>query len=162
MRRRIALRDDRGAALVLALGVMLMVGAISAGLLSFITTSVMARPQLDTLRNREYAADGAVEVAIARVRNIGGEGPTKVLCGGPDNITLNGVAIRVDCADVPTPTRLGWDQRNVIFTACPDTGVACTDPSITPIIRAQVNYEVPPTSPVVVSRTYVQAWSVNR
>ena len=162
MKRRIDPREDRGAALALALGVMLMVGAISAGLLAFITTSVSARPQLDLVRDREYAADGAVEIAIARVRNIGGEGPTKVLCGGPDYVTLNDVDIRVDCKDVPKLTFLGYLQRNVIFAACIDSGLPCTDPSITPIIRAQINYEATSTSPVVVTRTYVQSWSVNQ
>ena len=49
-----SMHDERGAALILVIGFMLMVGAISAGLLGFINTSVSARPRLDTVRNRQY------------------------------------------------------------------------------------------------------------
>jgi type II secretory pathway component PulK len=63
--------DERGAALILAVGVMLLVGLISGSLLAYITTSVQGRSDLDTIRNRQYAADAAIEYAIDQVRALG-------------------------------------------------------------------------------------------
>jgi hypothetical protein len=48
-------------------------------------------------------------------------------------------------------------QRNVIFNACVDTGVACTDE--TTIVSAQVNFAQ---QGGVVTGTYIQSWSVNK
>lgn len=61
-------------------------------------------------------------------------------------------SIRVECTPAPTQTRLGFLQRNAIFTACLDTGAACTDAST--IVRAQINFSDS-------GSTTVQAWSVN-
>jgi hypothetical protein len=157
--RRVDLRDERGASLVLALGVMLMVGAIAAGLLAFITTSVNARPALNETRNRQYAADAAIEMSIAAVRNLASPGLTA--CGGPRSATVNDVAITVECRNVPRLTSSGYLQRNVAFTAC--TGSGPCDATTT-VIRAQVNFQSLSASPtsVEITRTYVQSWSVLR
>ena len=162
--------DDRGAALILALGFVLMAGVVSAALLSFITTSVSHRPQLDAVRNRQYAADAAVEHAIAQVRALASPGETS--CGpytypsAPSPASINGVRIHVDCRNTPGSVIVGsliLGQRNVVFTSClytgTGTGAPCTDS--TTIIRAQVNFQAPPGSPVTVTRTYIQSWSVN-
>jgi len=61
-------------------------------------------------------------------------------------------SIRVDCTSAPEQTSGGYLQRNAIFTACLDTGAACTDTSA--IVRAQVNFSDS-------GSTTVQAWSVN-
>jgi hypothetical protein len=150
-------RDERGATLILAIGLVIVLGALSGGLLPFITSGLKDRTVLDGVRNRQYSADGAVEYSIARVRSISGVG--LVSCGGPDVRTLDGVTVRVDCTNAPTVTFSGYLQRNVIFTACVNTGVACTDPSVTPVVRAQVNFESAGTG---ISRTWIQAWSVNQ
>jgi hypothetical protein len=95
------------------------------------------------------------------VRGLAAPGPALRACGGPDTPPqLNNVRIRVDCTNVPTLTINGFVQRNVIFTSCVDTGAACTD--ATTIVRAQVNYEALDAETPTVTKTYVQAWSVNR
>ena len=153
--------DERGAALVLAIVFMVVIGGLTAAMLSSLTSAVNGRSVLDTVRDRQYAADAAVESSIARVRGIGGAGPARASCGGPDTPPLNGVTIRVDCTNVPTLTRNGFLQRNVIFTSCMSTGTACTD--ATTIVRAQVNYESPDAgNNPLITRTYVQSWTVNR
>lgn len=162
-RSRIApqeLDPERGAALIMAIGVMLMVGAITAGLLAFITTSVGARPDLDALRNRQYSADAAIETAIARVRALPSPGITA--CGGPDSATFNNVQITVECENRLTLTPAGYLQRNVRFVACESSDAAqCEDRAV---ITAQVNYESRTSNldHPVIDRTNIQSWSVNR
>jgi hypothetical protein len=166
-RLRAAHESEQGAALLLAIGFVIMVGAISAGLLAFITTSLGHRPQLDTLRDRQYAADGAVELSIAEVRQLAEPGPALAACApgaGFYDWTVNDVHIRVDCSNAFNTTvneGLILEQRNVIFTACEySAGTACSDANGNVIVRAQINFER--TSAGVVTATYVQSWSVNR
>jgi hypothetical protein len=160
-----AQKGERGAALILAIGFMIAVGAICAGLLGLITTSVGARPQLDKVRNRQYAADAAIESAIANVRSLPAPGETPCANAlttqnaGP--FTLNGVAIRVSCQDAldyVLGTGVILLQRNVIFSACDASAFPCT--ATNAIIRAQVNYESIPGSPLLLTHTYIQSWSV--
>ncbi len=159
MTRLRARRDERGATLLVAIGVVVVLGALSAGVIPFVTSGIKDRGVLDSVRNRQYAADGAVEYAIAHVRGVANVGLGS--CGGPDlrdgADAVDGVDIRVDCSNASTLTRGGFLQRNVIFNACVDTGVACTDS--TSIVRAQINYQ---TDGTIVSRTWVQSWSVNQ
>ena len=150
-------QQDRGSALLLAIGFVLMVGAICAGLAALATSSMNNRATLQLVRNREYAADGAIEQSIAQVRAFTCASP-----GGSIPNTLNSVAIRVDwvnaCGVVKSSdTGTVVSQRNVIFSAyCknPTTDANCNFTDV--IIRAQVNFQQSP------SATYVQSWSVNR
>ncbi len=171
---RFRYRNDEGAALIMVLGMIVMVSAILGGLLSFIATSTRARVPLDATRARQYAADGAIEYAVGQVRDmpnhntvvapIRPQRPAEDPCG-PYSQTLNTVDIRVDCTPAPQLVLAGGFplmQRNVIFTACLDTGIVCTD--ATTITRARVNFEAPDSplsSPLIITRTYVQSWSVN-
>jgi hypothetical protein len=147
----------------LAIGFVALVGAISAGLIGLATSSLNNRSSLETVRNTEYAADGAVEGALAVVR--GQAGPSPVSCalssGFVLDSTLNGIAIRVDwqnaCGVVQSSTGTVVAQRNVIFSACPDTGAPCLEDAV--IVRAQVNFEQ---AAGLVTKTYVQSWSVLR
>jgi hypothetical protein len=155
--------DDTGAALLLAVGFVLMVGSISGGLAGLALTSLNNRNTLETLRNREYAADAAIETAIARVR-------TRTCATASDfltDATVNAIDIRVDwvnaCGAVQIADGSVVSQRNVIFAACLNTGSPCSDvavPAVPVIIRAQVNFEQ--TLGGAVTKTYVQSWSVNR
>jgi Tfp pilus assembly protein PilX len=166
-------QGERGASLILAIAFMLVIAGIGAAVVSSVTTGLNSRNVLDQVRNRQYAADGGIEYAIARVRAMPlPTGPGFSDCGDPAltpppapadhyNHTLNGINIRVDCANksdiIITPGNpAGLVQRNVIFTACVDTGTPCT--STNTIIRAQVNYE----GKTAITRTWVQSWSVNR
>jgi type II secretory pathway pseudopilin PulG len=158
---------DSGAALILAIGFMLMVGIISGALAGFATNSVRNQAKLELVRNREYAADGAIEQAIALVGGAPGTYPATCSLGGQiptdapnTNFTLNQVSIRVDwlnaCRDVQSSDGTKVDQHNVIFTAScmTPTDLICNSTAV--IIRAQVNFQLNP------PRTYVQSWSVNR
>ena len=151
------LHEDSGAALLLAIGFVVMIGMISAGLASLATSSLANRDTLERVRDRQYAADGATEQAIVQVSSF--------TCDTVPNVpivnTLNGVSIRVDwinaCRSVTTSDGSPYLQRNVIFSACVNTGNPCNNVDV--IIRAQVNFE-PASGPV--TKTYVQSWSVNR
>lgn len=165
LRRRVH-ADERGAALILAIAFLLVVGAIGAAVASSVSSGLNDRQTLDQVRARQYAADGAVEWAIARVRRDGPPEPPVTTTCGPftksDGVpTLNGVDIRVDCASAATETLTGFRQLNVIFSACVDTGSACTD--ATTVVRAQVNFQAVGTgASLTVQKTWVQSWSVNR
>ena len=165
-------RSDEGAALLLVLGFVVFMSAVTGGLVGYLSTTIKHRVPLDAIRAREYAADGAIEDAIARVRSLAHPGLDS--CGSAAGsvashhyvLTLNAKTIRVNCANASATLIVGTDflqQRNVVFTACEEAGADCSD--TTAIIRAQVNYEtpvVPVGSPDFVIRTYIQSWSVNR
>jgi hypothetical protein len=155
--RRAASDRDSGAALLLAIGFVLAIGAISGGLAALATSSLSNRATLEQVRDREFAADGVIEKAISQARGF--DCSTVV---APVRETFDLVAIWVDVtnacgsvlsSDGTTP----YSQRNVVFTACLDTSVVCTVAST--IIRAQVNFE--PSSGTV-TRTYIQSWNVNK
>ena len=159
MKRRPARQHrDSGAALLLAVGFVVMIGAITGGLAAVATSSMKNRSQLELVRDREYAADGAIETAIGQARTS-----TSASVGGPTFDTLNSVAIRVDwvnsCGVVQSSDGTVVAQRNVVFSACVGTVAApCLATDV--IIRAQVNFEQ--ATGTAVTKTYVQSWSVNR
>jgi type II secretory pathway pseudopilin PulG len=147
--------NDSGAALLLAVGAVLMVSAIIAGLTAAAASSLQNRNSLETLRNREWAADSAIELAITQVRPL----DCSAASGSTPDAT-NGVAIRVDWATdcstgVPTSDGSNYLQRNVVFSACLNQSAQCQEVDV--IIRAQVNFE-PQTGTVI--KTSVQSWSV--
>jgi type II secretory pathway pseudopilin PulG len=159
-----ATRDEQGVALALALVFIVLVGVVTTALLSSLTSSVDQRSVLDNLRGRQYAADGAVEREIARVRGIAAPGAGLGDCnpaGTPRTYNdLDGVTIRVDCTNVPTLTRTGYIQRDVVFTSCISNGSACTTANT--IVRAQVNYEAADAETPTITKTYIQSWTVTR
>lgn len=149
--------NDSGAALLLAVGAVLMVSAIIAGLTAAAASSLQNRNTLGILRNREWAADSAIELSITQVRQLDCSSASGFT---PD--TTNGVAIRVDwatdCASgVPSSDGSNYLQRNVVFSACLDAIPSVQCPDVNVIIRAQVNFE-PRTGTVI--KTSVQSWSV--
>ncbi len=140
-----------------------MISAMTAGLSSLVISSMTNRGSLQAVRDRQYAADGAVEDAIVAVRAL--DRSTTGSCtaaAGSAVSTTNSVAIRVDwqnlCGAVIAPDGTVVSQRNVVFTACADTGKVCGDAQV--IIRAQVNFEQSESG--AVSKTYVQSWNVNQ
>lgn len=161
--------SDSGASLLLAIAFVLMVGAISAGLLGLATSGLNNRSTLQTVRNREYAADGAVEQAIAQVRSLSCAAGNGFLV----DASMNRVAIRVEWANAcgtirsgdrsSTAVASGGDgtvvaQRNVVFAACENTGTTCDATKV--IIRATVDFQQ--AAGGAVTKAYVQSWSVNR
>ncbi len=155
--------EDRGAALILAIAFVVMIGTIGAGLAGLITSSANNRVSLQTLRNREYSADGAVQEAVAMVRGL--DSDTTASCSAADGTavsTINSIAIRVDWNAACSIIRNGdgelFVQRNVVFDACEDVGAVCVPSAV--IVRAQVNFSDAPSGDV--TDTFVQSWSVNR
>jgi hypothetical protein len=155
-------RDEQGVALVLALSFMVLIGLVTTALLSSLISSVEQRSVLDDVRNRQYAADAAVEKEIARVRALGGEGAGSAPCAplAPLTYPLNGFTIHVDCTNLRTLTLTGFEQRNVVFTSCINTDSACTTANT--IVRAQVNYEGQGAGTPTITKTYIQSWTVTR
>lgn len=156
--------DDTGAALILAIGFVLMIGAISAGIAALVTSSVNNRGSLELVRNRQYAADGAIETAITQVRQTSGF--TFADCTadtGSTTDTLNGVAVRVEwisaCRLVRGSDGAALAQRNVVFSSCVNLAAACLDADV--LIRAEVNFQQNGVGGPV-TMTYVQSWSVRR
>jgi hypothetical protein len=149
--------QDSGAALLLAIGFVLMVSVISAGLAALATSGLNNRNTLEQLRNSQYAADGAIEQAISQVRSLTCSPTTGFLVDS----SFSSGPIRVDwlnvCGSVSASDGNPYPQRNVVFSACPNLGAACDPTKV--IIRAQVNFE--PASGTV-TKTYIQSWSVKR
>jgi hypothetical protein len=174
---------DSGASLVLAIGFMLMVGLISAGLIGLTTSSLTNRNTLQVLRNRQYSADGAVQSAIVKVRldtnTAVANNLASTVCSMNGSIVdasmpLNGGAIRVDYVNVCGVIQSGnrgataqasasdgtvVGQHNVIFSACLNTGAACVPANV--IIRAEVNFQQGQYD-ALVTKTYILSWSVNQ
>ena len=161
MRR--ARRDESGVALVLALSFMVLIGLVTSALLNSLISSVDQRTVLDRVRNRQYAADAAIEKDTARVRALGGGGAGSQACAPGSRIpyALNGVTIHVTCTNVRTQTISGFEQRNVVFSSCLDTGSGeCT--ATNTIVSAQVNYEGQGSPTPIITKTYIQSWTVAR
>ena len=156
--------EDRGASLILAIGFVLMVSAIVGGLAALITSGLNNRSTLQTVRDRQYAADAGIQDAITTVRAIT-DRSTAITCGYVS--TLNSISIRVDCAKAYAVTasdvtgsatdNFVLAQRHLIFNACVNTGSACVDANV--IVRVQVNFEQLYAGGV--TKTFVQSWSVN-
>jgi hypothetical protein len=147
---------------MLVIAFMVLIGAISTAVLSTATSGVQRRVVLDVARDRQYAADAAIESTIAAARGLS---PSLIGTCPPPPATpfvYNNDSVHVDCQSVPAVvvvdgvTKL---QKNLSFVAClavgSGYGSACT-PSNT-VITAQVNFKV---SGTAVS-TWVQSWSVN-
>jgi hypothetical protein len=164
--RQRAQHRDSGAALIMVIGFILMVGMIGGGLIGLATTGLNNRSTLQMVRDRQYAADAAINQAIADARGLLPV-PCTAASGSTQYLKLNstGVPIRVDwvnsCVNNTVKSSDGtfFPQRNMIFSAfCGDPMTAnCNFADV--IIRAQVNFE--PASGAT-SKTYVQSWSVTR
>lgn len=173
---------DSGASLILALGLMLVIGLLGGALAMLVTNGLGNRTPLQLLRSTQYSADGAIEQAISQVRGLpevtdrtctptqrGSITDTPPASGTPPTTlpptTLNKIAIRVDWVTGDcTGTIQGADdkfltQRDVTFTACAASNPSC-DPPAKVIIRAQVNFQQQDVGGPV-TKTYVLSWSVN-
>jgi len=154
---------DRGTALLLTIGFVVMIGAISAGLAGLVTSGLNNTVTLERIRDRQYAADGAVEHAIAEVRSAMETTDTCLAdASGTARTDLNQIPIRVDwsgaCGVVQGADGLIFLQRDIVFTACLDAGEPCARG--TAIVSAQVNFEQGDAGPV--RSTVIQSWSVDQ
>lgn len=153
--------SERGVALILAIGFLVVVAAITGSLLPAISSGFKGREILDTVRDRQYAADAGIEAAIAATR-ANFEAGNPACTGIGTQPAVNNVTIRVDCVYSPSLTLGGFLQRNVIYSACVSGG-ACTAAST--IVQAQVNFQSTAgfaTAVAPITRTWIQSWSVNQ
>jgi hypothetical protein len=153
---------ERGAALILALAVMMAIGGVLAGLSYFISTSTRSSIALEATRDELYAADGAVESAIRAVQQntnglLGSTCPSQVV----SPFVANGEQVWVTCAGEPATTISNNQvviERNVVLTACAVEPAAGACPANAVLIRAKVNF--PTNAAGVVTGAFVQSWSV--
>jgi hypothetical protein len=153
---------DRGAALIIAIGFVVMIGAIAAGLTAMVTSGVGNRAALEQIRDRQYAADGAVEDAVAETRVLLDVG--KFTCGDASagSTRMNDVDVRVELVVTCTAV-LGDDgfpvvQMSGAFVACEDRRTACEAADV--VVRTLVAFETDAGGRVV--GTSVRSWSVLR
>jgi Tfp pilus assembly protein PilX len=154
--------DDRGAALIIAIGFMVLVGFIVGGLAALISSGVGDSVILTNIRDRQYAADAAVQQGIVQVRAALAANTNANWCTDPAAHTyndVNGTNIRLGCTQTVKLTFSNgtlYTQRNVIFEACTDTATVCNDASKTLVLRAEVNFSTVSGA----TSTFIQSWSV--
>ena len=154
-------------ALVLALAVMIAMSVTLAALVSLVISGFRSSLSMEQHRNRQYAADGAVEQTIARLQHDTTRALVGSGCGSaPTSYTINGVAVQVVCTGEPvgvlvqttTPANPQAGvllQRNVVISACTGAG-ACTPETAT--VVAKVNF--PTGADGAPSGAFIQSWSV--
>jgi Tfp pilus assembly protein PilX len=149
------LRDEDGAALLLALAFMVFFGLVITVLLGFAEASVRVTQNLREQRDVVYAADGAMDGAIqyARSNPEAGAFGRPASCSAPCvpcityTVALNGETATVTCVSTAEPTDF---YRRALFTASVD-GV--------PRVSAEVLFDDLAASPVpvnVLSWTYLR------
>jgi len=99
-----AMRDEKGAALVLTLVLLLVGGLVIAPLLGFMGTGLIAGQVHERRMDELYAADGGVEDAIWMIQNAP---PSSYPYSYPDSLTINGKSVHVEI------------DREQIGTGCP-------------------------------------------
>lgn len=163
-RRRASVRaragDESGAILLLALGFLAFFGLVSVVLLDYVRTNQRATIVLRPIRSAQFAADGAIEGAINRMRQFRPDATAP--CGvGTSFYTvkppLNGQDVVLTCTN-PTVVAASPPTLEVTFTAkCPTAGTAAC-PSGVAMITAKVRFTG---TPPAVSATVLN-WSVRR
>lgn len=127
-------RDESGAVLILALIFVIIVTLSIFGLITFGGTGILNSTNLKGQRSLEFAADGATSAAIQAVRysnytfsQTGIEdclpdgailNPTSI---NTQSMTINGIAMWVDCTATPPPFSQPNVSRAVTFYACEQT-----------------------------------------
>jgi hypothetical protein len=157
--------DETGAVLLLALGFISFVGLVTVVLLNYADTSFRATTQLRPVRSAQFAADGAVEGAINKLRQFRPDSTAPCV----NNLytvqpPLNGQDIVLNCSNLsvisgatPTIEVILTASCKVASVGCPITPamVTATTPAM---LTAKVRFSgTPPT----VSATVLN-WSIRR
>jgi Tfp pilus assembly protein PilX len=136
-------RGEDGTALIIALVFMLTMGLLTGVLVTLVGTNLMATTNLQSQRVGQYAANGALEVAVQNVRYMSPRA-TAANCGNTSGLEVpiptsgSTQNLTVYCASAPLV-----GARQVTFWACPtssstsSTLLSCQAAAIS---RAQVLY----------------------
>lgn len=149
MRRRA--RQEDGAVLLIALGFITFIGVVAVALGNYAFTNLRATIALRPVRAAEFAADGAVEGAINKLR----QDPT-ACAGDKTNFykvspVINNQPVDVDCDELATSPSL-----RVLFIAKCASGGAPSCPAGTKLLVARVRLE----GSVPSVKAIVESWSV--
>lgn len=146
MRKRLGGED--GQALLIALAFLLLFGVVIAVVLGFAEASVRATMNLREQRSVAYAADGAMDGAIAYAASPAGRADGVGYFGRVPcisySVVLNGETATVTCESVGNPLS---ENRRVRFTASVD-GI--------PRVSADVFFPAGGGAPTVLSWTYLR------
>lgn len=134
--------DERGAVLVLVLTFVVFVGLLAAATGRYATSNVRSTVSLRNLRADQFAADGAVDAAIANGRLQSSTNTTWY--NQAFTLTLNGQTFRVD--------RSGTANTDVTFKAYRN------GTSTNPVLTAEAFYDWTTSPPAV----EIHRWSVNK
>jgi Tfp pilus assembly protein PilX len=151
--------DETGAILVLALAFIAFVGLVSVALLKQTDTSFRITSQLRPMRSAQFAADGAVEGAINKLRQFRPDSSAPCVTDFYKvSPPLNGQDIVLSCSLSTAVGAITTPAIDVTFTAkCPNVAsVSC--PANATMITAVVRFAGNP--PAVT--TTVQKWSILR
>ncbi|MGH9042614.1 MAG: hypothetical protein ACRDZ3_20560 [Acidimicrobiia bacterium] len=156
--------EENGQVLVLALAFITFVGVVGVVLLNYATTNVKATVALRPVRSVEYAADGAIDGAINKLRH----NPFSATCAsGRDfyRTVINDQEIAVGCvrqvvsATSPKIVRATFTAKCYADTSSSTTTTAPTKCGAgSTLLSAQVLFQEQGSPPVV--RTTVENWSV--
>ena len=136
---------DRGAALIVAIAFMVAIGAMSAGLAAMVTSGISNRIALEQIRDRQYAADGAIEDAVADMRTYLAAASSRaatplMLVVAPDRRAGPGRRDRSRGVAGAGVDGLPVRQPVVRFDACVDDGPPCDDRTV--VVRSLVGFEL--------------------
>jgi hypothetical protein len=145
--------------LLLALGFVAFAGLVTIVLLNYTETSARATTKLRPVRSAQFAADGAVEGAINKMRQFRADSTAP--CGNNFYLVspaLNGQAITLNCSGL-TVVSSSPPTIDVTFTAlCPTVSKGCPSTTNPGMITAKVRFSG---APPAVSSTILN-WSVRR
>lgn len=150
--------DETGAVLIFALGFIGFIGLVTVVLLNYTDTAARGTTQLRPVRSAQFAADGAIEGAINKMRQFRADSTAP--CGNNFYTVapaLNSQAITLNCSGL-TVVSSTTPTIEVTFSAvCPAVSKGC--PSTTdPMITAKVRFSGAP--PAVTST--ILNWNVRR
>jgi hypothetical protein len=161
MRQRF--KSESGSIMVITVAFLAFAGVTVAALLNYSSTALGATNRLASLRGTDYDADGALEAAIARIRNSTSEGyfgSCTPYTPSSASLTVNNssVPLRVDCSPKFAPLL----QREVLLSVCPtsvSTSTCTAENSTSWLSRAHVKFLDGLSSGGFGGIVYVDTWS---
>jgi hypothetical protein len=146
--RSVVRGDESGAILVLALIFMVVAALLITGLAAWESNDINNIGTLKSDRTTLYAADGAIQVAIANTRYVYPSTTTPGFCPNPkgpstDPFTVDGQSINVWCAQSVNPTNcpISACTRIETLSAFPQSQCMTTPCSGNPYVLAEVIFD---------------------